>query len=218
VTTALQDAPQISTGGGDWQSIEPPNAALLMQGDHSPEPSRTGIWVALSAITMSFAAFTSALFVSQGSAVEWKHIVLPSILYVNTLVLLVSSISLEIGRKRIALFARGESAKHSAAALWLAITLFLGLLFVTGQYLAWLRLKSAGLYLATTLTSSFFYVLTAMHALHVLGGLTALVVVIRRFYKPAFSLRKSTLDSTAYYWHFMTILWMYLLGILWLKL
>jgi cytochrome c oxidase subunit 3 len=95
--------------------------------------------------------------------------------------------------------------------------LLLGLVFVAGQYVAWLRLKSEGLYLATNPTSSFFYVLTAVHAVHVLGGLGGLVRIIRKLSGPFPSLRRSTLDATSQYWHFMGILWLYLLLVLRLK-
>ncbi len=101
-------------------------------------------------------------------------------------------------------------------ARWLYITLFLGLLFVAGQYVAWRQLSAQGLYLATNPSSSFFYVLTATHALHVLGGLSGLIYVIRKLSKS--SLRRSTLDATARYWHFMDVLWLYLLLVLWMKL
>lgn len=215
MSTAVQDPPQIR---GKWNDFVPPSAKLLVEEDYSPQPSSTGIWVGLAAITMTFAAFTSALIVSQGSASEWKHIALPPILYLNTLILLISSLTLEISRRRVAAYARHESIIRSIPLLWLAATLCLGLLFVGGQYIAWLQLRSDGLYLATNLGSSFFYVLTAVHALHLLGGITALTVVIRRFSKHTFSLRKSTMDTTAYYWHFMSVLWLYLLWILWLKL
>ena len=66
--------------------------------------------------------------------------------------------------------------------------------------------------------SSFFYVLTAVHAIHVLGGLGGLLLVTRRFARTVPTLRKSTLDAAAYYWHFMGILWVYLMFVLWLKL
>jgi cytochrome c oxidase subunit 3 len=92
------------------------------------------------------------------------------------------------------------------------------LVFVTGQYVAWLQLRSEGLYLATNPNSSFFYVLTAVHAIHVLGGLGGLLLVIRRFGRTVPTLRKSTLDATSYYWHFMGILWVYLMLVLLLKL
>jgi len=87
---------------------------------------------------------------------------------------------------------------------------------VAGQYVAWSQLSAEGLYLATNPSSSFFYVLTATHALHLLGGLGGLIYVIRRLSKS--SLRRSTLDATARYWHFMDGLWLYLLFLLWIKL
>jgi cytochrome c oxidase subunit 3 len=110
----------------------------------------------------------------------------------------------------------GRRNQAANPARWLYITLFLGLLFVAGQYVAWLQLRAQGLYLATNPSSSFFYVLTAAHALHVLGGLGGLTRVIRRFNRSI--LRKSTLDATSHYWHFMDALWVYLLLLLWIKL
>jgi cytochrome c oxidase subunit III len=226
MATAVYEPPQVGnaqenegqSGGGGWQNPGSIEGRLPGLEDHSPEPSRTGIWVGLAAIAMTFAAFTSAMIISQGSVTNWQHITLPPILYINTLVLMISSCTLEIARRRVAAFARARNTQRSGPLVWLWLTLLLGLLFVAGQYVGWLRLRSAGVYLATNLSSSFFYVFTAMHALHVLGGLTALVIVIRRFGKPVFSLRKSTLDSASYYWHFMGILWLYLLWILWMKL
>jgi cytochrome c oxidase subunit 3 len=103
-----------------------------------------------------------------------------------------------------------------APPLWFYVTLALGVLFVAGQYVAWLKLKSEGLYLATNPSSSFFYVLTAAHALHVCGGLGGLVRVIRKLRRS--DLRRSTLDATSYYWHFMDVLWLYLLMLLWSKM
>jgi cytochrome c oxidase subunit 3 len=195
-------------------SIEPPKI-------YSPPPASTGIWVVLASITMSFAAFTSALIVRQGSALDWRHLALPRVLYLNTLVLFASSFALEVARRRVGAFMAGPKMtgpKNQAArpTRWLYIALCLGLLFVAGQYVAWAQLRSQGLYLATNPNSSFFYVFTAIHALHVLGGLGGLVRVIRRL--NASILRKSTLDATAYYWHFMDALWVYLLLLLWMKL
>jgi cytochrome c oxidase subunit 3 len=184
--------------------------------DYSPPPASTGIWVVLASITMTFAAFTSALIVRQGAALDWRHLTLPRILYFNTLLLLASSVTLEVARRRVAAFMTGGRGQISRPERWLFVTLFLGLLFVAGQYVAWLQLRSQGLYLATNPNSSFFYVLTAMHGLHVLGGLGGLVRVISRLKRSA--LRKSTLDATSVYWHFMGALWVYLLLLLWIKL
>ena len=84
-----------------------------------------------------------------------------------------------------------------------------------GQCLAWVQLRSQGLYLATNPSSSFFYVLTVVHAMHVLGGLGGLLYVSGKLRRSV--LRKSTLDAASHYWHFMDILWLYLLLLLWIK-
>jgi cytochrome c oxidase subunit 3 len=101
-------------------------------------------------------------------------------------------------------------------ARWLQITLGLGLLFVLGQYVAWRQLNAQGLYLATNPSSSFFYLLTAVHAIHVLGGLGALLYVISKLNKS--TLRRNTMVATSRYWHFMGVLWVYLIVLLWIKL
>jgi cytochrome c oxidase subunit 3 len=164
-----------------------------------------------------FAAFTSALFVRKGSSLDWQSFKLPSILYLNTLVLIASSITLEIGRRRIATYMGSAiKSKSETPARWIHVTLFLGLLFVIGQYFAWLRLRSEGLYLATNPSSSFFYVLTVTHALHVLGGIGGLIYVVGKLNKLA--LRRNQLDAAARYWHFMDFLWVYLIVLLWIKL
>ncbi|HTE90324.1 MAG TPA: cytochrome c oxidase subunit 3 [Terriglobales bacterium] len=205
------------SGNGGGRNLIPAEGDLRAIQDRSPEPARTGIWIALATITMSFAAFTSALIVRQGSATDWQHITLPRVLYFNTLVLLASSVTLEVSRRRVASYMRGMTSGAARPLGWLYATLFLGVVFVVGQYAAWVRLKSEGLYLATSPTSSFFYVLTAVHALHVLGGLGGLVNVIQKLSRSVATLRRSTLDATSYYWHFMGILWLYLLLLLWLK-
>jgi len=197
--------------------------------DPSGEPSRTGVWVALAAITMMFVAFTSALFVREGSSsTDWHHLAIPRILFFNSLVLVASSLTLEAARRHVAAFARrriqGETnqggTKNDAAdpLRWLYGTLGLGLIFVAGQYQAWLGLRSQGLFLASNPNSSFFYVLTAVHVVHVLGGLGGLLYVVNKLDRPVLALRRSTLDSMSYYWHFMAGLWIYLLFIIWIKL
>ena len=204
------------SGNGGWRNLAPTGGRLRSVQEYSPPPASTGIWVVLAAISMSFAAFTSALVVRKGGATDWRHFTLPSILYVNTLVLLASSVTLEISRRRVATFMGGLRSRVANPTRWLYVTLSLGLLFVAGQYIAWRQLSSQGLYLATNPSSSFFYVFTAAHALHVLGGLGGLARVIRRLNKLV--LRRSTLDATSRYWHFMDVLWVYLLLLLWTKL
>ena len=225
-TTQSPDAEQVESrlgnrksGRGGGRDLGPGGGNFKVLGDPRSAPARTGIWVGLAAITMSFAAFTSALLVRQSTSTsDWHHLTIPGIVFVNTFVLLASSLTLEIARKRIATSFRNKDRDRSRPMFWLVVTLLLGLMFVAGQSTAWLRLRAEGLYLATNPNSSFFYVLTAMHAVHVLGGLGGLTRVILKLRGPAPSLRRSTLDATAYYWHFMGILWVYVLLIVWTRL
>jgi cytochrome c oxidase subunit 3 len=180
-------------------------------------PSQTGVWVAVSAIAMSFAALTSALVVRQGSGTDWQRFALPRILYFDTLILIASSYTLELARKRFAACTSLTSddgaqarALRSDGLYWLNITLTLGLFFVAGQVLAWQRLASQGLFLATSPSSSFFYLLTAMHGLHLLGGVLGLVYVGYRLRHNARNAQTS-LGTAAVYWHFVDLLWVYLL-------
>ena len=214
-----QGLPNRDSGNGGWRNLVPADGDLRRVKESSPPPASTGIWVGLAAITMSFAAFTSALIVRQGGASDWRHCTLPPVLYLNTLVIIASSMTLEISRRRMATFMGGPKDKYrdqANPARWLYITLFLGLLFVAGQTFAWMQLRSQGFGLATNVSYSFFYVLTVAHALHVSGGLGGLVRVIGKLNKSV--LRRSTLDATSRYWHFMGVLWLYLLLLLWMKL
>ncbi len=204
-----------SGGGGGWRDMVPAGGDPRSVKDYSPPPASTGIWVVLASISMTFAAFTSAVIVREGASNDWRHLTLPGILYLNTLILIASSATLELARREIATYMQGPRTQPGPTR-WLYATLCLGLLFVIGQYVAWLQLRARGLYLATNPNASFFYVLTAVHAIHVTGGLGSLLRVIVRFKKSI--LRKSTLDATAIYWHFMGALWVYLLVLLLVKL
>ena len=203
------------SGNGGGRGPIPASGDLRAVKNYSPPPASTGIWVVLASITMSFLAFTSALVVRQGSGNDWRHLTLPSVLYFNTVILLASSVALEVGRRQVRAFMTSKPWLANPAR-WLYIALFLGLLFVAGQFSAWLQLRAQGLYLSTNPNSSFFYVLTVAHALHVFGGLGGLTRVILKLNRS--TLRKSTLDATSHYWHFMDGLWVYLLWLLWARL
>src|SRR4051812_14164997 len=197
------------TGSGNGRG-ENGNARVAL---HPRRASSTGTTVGLCAIAMSFAALTSALMVRKGSG-DWKHIGIPRLLYFNTIILVGSSVTLEIGRRRIARFMRSAGSAEGHPRAWLEATLVLALAFPAGQLIAWRQLAEGGLYVATNPSSSFFYVLTAGHALHLFGGLFGLLLVLHRLSGPLPTLRKSTFDAAARYWHFMGILWVYLLLLL----
>lgn len=191
------------------KSIAPPSAA------------RTGVWVGIGAIAMSFAAYTSAMVVRQGTIPEWQHFRLPPIMYWNSLVLVASSATLELARKRLggpfdrlARDASSPAAKARAWPFWLHITLALSVAFLIGQLFAWRSLSAQGVYLATSPSSSFFYVLTVLHALHLLGGIGALVYALNSLREDDGPRPVHVLAAASLYWHFMAVLWVYLLVIL----
>jgi cytochrome c oxidase subunit III len=191
------------------------SVALARQADRA---SRSGIWVGLFAITMSFAAFSSALFVRQGT-MDWTHIILPSVLYLNTLLLLASSATLEVARRSLTAASPVDSnAAARKASAWVILTLVLGLVFCVGQFAAWRDLRAQGIYLTTNPNSSFFYVLTFIHALHVFAGIAALVYLAGRLTASHSTFRRSLFENTAIYWHFMAVLWAYLFLLCLMKL
>src|SRR6202021_3360565 len=129
----------------------PPNGSGTKVATAGPRPSghgQSGVWVGIFAITMSFAAFTSALFVRQGSG-DWIHVVVPRLLYVNTAVLLLSSLTLEMARRAFLDVPELDASALHHSLRWLAVTLAFGCAFVVGQYFVWRELAAQGLYLAT---------------------------------------------------------------------
>jgi cytochrome c oxidase subunit 3 len=168
--------------------------------------SFTGLFVLLAATVMVFAALTSAFVARRGLSDDWASTPKPPMLLVNTGVLLVSSFVLDQSRR--ALKARNRSQFN----LWWTAATALGILFLLGQALVWRELKDAGVYVATNPSSSFFYPLTAAHAFHLLGGVVALVYVDVQAWRLQLGPAKRTaIDVTAIFWHFLDGLWVYLM-------
>jgi len=166
-----------------------------------------GVAAFLAAVTMLFIAFTTA-YLARRQEAGWPAIAIPAILWVNTAVLLASSGALERAR---ALLRRGDIAFRLA----LAATAALGVAFVLGQLVAWRQLAAQGVYLASNPHSSFFYLLTGAHGLHLLGGLGALSVVLARAWRGQYTPRAHAgITVFATYWHFMAGLWLYLFVLL----
>lgn len=184
-------------GGGDFRrGPDPDESALALR------RYRLGMWVALGGITMFFAAFTSAYVVRKGMASDWRPIALPPILWLNTAAIVASSFTMERARRLVA---------TRDCMTWLVATAALGAIFVGGQFAAWRQLAASGVYMASNPSSSFFYLLTGAHGLHILGGILALFYVTWSFWRRAFWTRKqAAVEATTIYWHFMDGLWVYL--------
>jgi cytochrome c oxidase subunit 3 len=179
-------------------------------GDSCRLPERryyTGVMLGLVATLMIFAAFTSALVVRSGISDDWQATVLPGILWANTFILLASSFTLEKARRGYARTGRFQG--------WWWGTTALGATFLAGQVLAWLQLVNSGVYVGTNPSSSFFYVLTATHGIHLFGGVMALIYVSWKIrWKNSNTSVATIMGVMALYWHFMDGLWIYLLGLL----
>ena len=169
---------------------------------------RIGMWVGLASILMLFTSLTSAYIVRAASSNDWKALPLPRILLLSTAVIVLSSATFEYAKRKL------KASRESGYRTWLVITVALGLGFLASQLLAWRQLVGQGVYVASHPHSSFFYLLTATHGVHLLGGLLALVYLIMRASKPLddrFQARRlAAAGAVGIYWHFMDIMWIYL--------
>ena len=195
-------------GGGDDGGDDDRNRCRKW----SPSPKRysTAIAIGIVSILMFFMALASAFIVLRRGSELWVTVHLPRILWANTCILLASSFTLESARRRLSL-----SDPSGFRKFWL-LTTVLGFLFVAGQLIAWRQLVAQGVYIASNQASSFFFVFTGAHAVHLLGGVGALLFVsLHKFEKTKVSLPTAA-EITSYYWHFMDGLWIFLLALLYL--
>jgi cytochrome c oxidase subunit III len=179
-------------GGGDGGAGKKP-------GKGQPPSKRyfTGMVVGIISILMFFMALASAFLVRKGTSGDWVPVRIPMLLWINTAVLLISSGTLELARKRLA---KGDGAGFKT--YWL-LTTALGVAFLVGQVVAWRQLAQQGIYLATNPANSFFYIFTGAHAAHLIGGIAALGYVARRNFSEANVTRSVAAEVTSYYWHFL---------------
>ncbi|MCM3906286.1 MAG: cytochrome c oxidase subunit 3 [Pyrinomonadaceae bacterium] len=175
----------------------------------SEDRYRMGMWVALAAILMMFTALTSAYIVRAASSNDWRPIAMPRILLLSTAFIIISSATIEIARRKL------KSAQKDSYRRWLLLTIALGFGFLGSQLLAWRQLVGQGIYVASNPHSSFFYLLTATHGLHLLGGLLAVAYLLVRTRKlqgndQAQTGPQAAAGAVTLYWHFMDGLWIYL--------
>lgn len=145
----------------------------------------------MATVVMLFAAFTSAYLIRR-TGPDWQTLTLPPLVWVNTVILAASSVTMELARR-------------SQSRRWLAATTGLGVIFLLGQLLVWRELAADGVFLPTSAYGSFLYMLTAVHGAHLIGGVITLLVA---------TLRRKTFGLCAVYWHFVGGLWVYLVGML----
>jgi cytochrome c oxidase subunit 3 len=168
---------------------------------------RFGLWLFLGTASMLFVGFTSAYILRRASA-DWQPLAAPRALWASTAFLFLSSLALEHARVRL------RALDLTAATRSLAATGVLGCAFVAAQVAAWRALAAAGVFLSSNPHSSFFYLLTGVHIVHVLAGLVWYVAALRRVRRMDFVPGRDPLRLFATYWHFLAVLWGYLLFLL----
>ena len=189
-------------------------------GSWTPDHYRIGVLAGIASILMMFTALASAYVVRSGlpGSFDWRAMSVPSFIWLSTALIVLSSLTIERAKKALG---RGDEAGHSR---WLMFTLLLGFGFLATQLLAWRQLVAAGVYVASNPHSSFFYVLTGLHGVHLAGGILALGYLLsyaRRGARGAgaarFEVKRRALtDVVAIYWHFMDGLWVFLFLLLFL--
>lgn len=221
-------APPVTGGGDDGRGGDVPDYGARLR------RARLGLICAIATVGMVFISLTSAYIFRRGLPTfdgtvngyvrDWGRVELPWLLMgINTLILLVSSVTME--------FARRKAARQSALAPvqgipgislgdetnfpWLGITVLLGMSFFVGQFLAWGELHRRGFYVYTNPSSSFAFLLTIAHAIHLGGGMIALLwAAAASLLRKPLEAQRIVVDITAWYWHFMAVLWIYIFALL----
>ena len=169
---------------------------------------RLGLWMFLATVTMLFAAFTSA-YVVRRSGSDWHHIALPSVLWVNTLVLLASSVAVETANRF------GLRRQWTATAFSFGAALAFGAAFLGGQAIAWRQMVAMGVYLPSNPHSSFFYMLTGAHAVHIVAALVVLAWGLAGTREGSRNPRAwaTQMDLCRTFWHYLGGVWLFLFAL-----
>jgi cytochrome c oxidase subunit III len=223
-----RNPPVPPAGGGDDGGASGPNYGTRLR------RARLGLVCAIATVTMVFVSLTSAYIVRQGLPTyddasstyvrDWGGTDLPlRLLVINTILLLLSSVTMEFSRRGLARQAAlapvksipGVSLGEESKFPWLGATAILGFAFLVGQAMAWRELHLRGFFVNTNASSSFFFLLTVTHAIHLLGGIIALLWAgaTSLLHRPV-EVRRIAVDITAWYWHFMAVLWIYVFALL----
>ncbi len=182
------------------------DAAVKQPRRNKIHPLKFALWAACASIVMLFGAFTSAYVVRQGAG-NWLEFRLPDVFFYSTIVILLSSLTLHSSYRS---FLKGKKGMYKSL---LAVSFILGLAFIVMQYMGWIALKDIGVELVGNPSGSFVYVISGVHAAHVLGGIAAILIALIQAFSLKFRVseaRKLRFDLTLTYWHFVDLLWVYL--------
>ncbi len=201
-----------NNGGGSGDNSNDDTSGQISRFDS--QKSRILTFFLLLAILMTFGGLIAAyVVIATNNVAEWKPFDLPVQVWISTIIILASSVTYHLAQTSI------ERNNHQATKTWMIITTVLGAAFISSQIMSWIALTNRGFYMSGNPYAGFFYVLTAVHAVHVLGGITALGSVLLRSWLPtvdkeAIEKRAALANVVGWYWHFMGGLWLVLFVLL----
>lgn len=197
-------------GGGDG-----PNSDDRVQPElFVPNKSRILTGFLLVVVLMTFGGLIAAyIVIATNGVAEWQPFALPIQVWISTAIIIASSVTYHLGKLSV------ERQRQPSAKKWLVVTTVLGAAFISSQLLSWLALVNRGLYMQSNPYAGFFYIMTAVHAVHVLGGIAALGAILLRVWHPTenpnnIARRKTLAQVVGWYWHFMGGLWIVLFVLL----
>lgn len=177
-------------------------------------PHKVILYLAMSSILMFFAITTSALLVKKGDVVSWEQFKLPSIFYISTLILLISSALMHYSKNLY------KESKIALSKTVMILSIVTSVVFIYTQYLGFNKLTEMGMNLAGNASGSFVYVIVGAHALHIIGGLFFSFIILAKSYinkevqeNNTFTInpkRLLSLELLSIYWHFIDVIWIYL--------
>lgn len=175
---------------------------------------RVGLWVFLAVVTSFFALFM-VMYTGRSGSADWRPVPVPQLLWLNTIFLLLSSVALQRARSA------ANRDNFTGVKVNLAVGGIFTIVFVLGQLFAWKQLNSSGYFLAANPANTFFYLLTGLHGLHLIGGLWVWARMINRTWNKLGSLNvtqsagiRLSIQLCSVYWHFLFILWLILFYLL----
>ena len=202
-------------GGNDGGNDDPRKHDYIEEAEpNSSNKFRIAMWFLLLVVLMTFGGLISAyIVISTNGVMEWQPFALPVQVWVSTVLILASSVTYTIAQKAL------NAANQQKAKTWFLVTTIFGGMFIASQLLAWFELVRRGVYVQSNPYAGFFYILTAVHAVHVIGGIIALGFIVLRTWEKTSSdeeltKRQQVSNAVAWYWHFMDGLWLVLLLLL----
>lgn len=197
-------------GGGSGDNNKPNHQDFEDIDQPKSNKARILTFFLLLVVLMTFGGLIAAyIVISTNGALEWKPFSLPAQIWISTIIILASSFTYHISKNAL------EQNEQEKSKKWLLITTALGATFISSQLLSWLALVNRGVYVQSNPYAGFFYILTAVHAVHVFGGICALGSIVLRSWNRTFDdeelkERQNLSNVVGWYWHTMDALWIVL--------